>query len=110
MDPDFEVNVQDVKKMMDSGQKFLLLDVRQPQEYEHVNIEGSKLIPLKELGQRIGELSGYEDQPIVVHCHHGGRSMQATLFLRNQGFNDVKNMAGGMDAWSVQIDPSKPRY
>jgi rhodanese-related sulfurtransferase len=110
MDPALEVNVGEVKQMIDNGHKFLLLDVRQPDEYAHVNIEGSKLIPLKELGQRIGELSGYEDQSIIVHCHHGGRSMQATLFLRQQGFTDVKNMAGGIDAWSIQIDPSKPRY
>lgn len=110
MDETLEVNVQAVKKMMDEGEKFLLLDVRQPQEHAHVSIEGSKLIPLKELGQRIDEISAYQDQPIVVHCHHGGRSMQATLFLRQQGFTDVKNMAGGIDAWSLQIDPTKPRY
>lgn len=110
MDATWEVNVQDVKRMLDEKQDFLLLDVRQPEEHAHVSIEGARLIPLNELSQRIDELSAHRDRPIVVHCHHGGRSMQATMFLRQKGFSDVKNLAGGIDDWSLQIDPAKPRY
>src|SRR5687767_5528540 len=107
---DLEVSVQDVKRMQDEKADFLLLDVRQPQEYEHVKIDGAELIPLPHLQARLSELEPHRNRPIVVHCHHGGRSMQATLFLRQQGFANVKNMAGGIDAWSLQIDPLKPRY
>lgn len=110
MDKTLEVSVEDVKGMMDAKQDFLLLDVRQPSEYEHVNLPGAKLIPLRELPQRLAEIEAYRNRPIVVHCHHGGRSMQATMFLRNQGFTDVKNMAGGIDDWSLRIDATKPRY
>ena len=110
MDPTWEVDVRAVKQMIDRGQDFLLLDVRQPEEHAHVNIERAKLIPLRELQQRIEELSDYRDKPVIVHCHHGGRSMQATMFLRQQGFAGAQNMAGGIDAWSLEIDPAKPRY
>jgi rhodanese-related sulfurtransferase len=96
--------------MLDTGQDFLLLDVRQPEEHARVNIEGARLIPLGELSRRLDEIDAYRDRPIVVHCHHGGRSMQATMFLRQRGFTNVRNMAGGIDAWSLQIDPAKPRY
>src|SRR5687767_3568183 len=110
VDQELDISVQDVKRMQDAKADFLLLDVRQPQEYEHVRIEGAELIPLPHLQARLSELEPHRNRPIVVHCHHGGRSMQATLFLRQQGFTNVKNMAGGIDAWSLQIDPSKPRY
>lgn len=107
---DLEVSVHDVKRMQDEKADFLLLDVRQPQEYEHVKIDGAELIPLPHLAARLSELEQHRNRAIVVHCHHGGRSMQATMFLRQQGFANVKNLAGGIDAWSLQIDPSKPRY
>lgn len=107
---ELEISVQETKRLMDERAKMFLLDVRQPQEYEQVNIEGATLIPLPQLAARLSELEPHRDEPIVVHCHHGGRSMQATIFLRQQGFTNVKNMTGGIDAWSLQIDPSKPRY
>jgi len=107
---ELEISVQDVKRLQDQKAKLFLLDVRQPQEYEHVNIEGATLIPLPQLTARLSELEPHRNDLIVIHCHHGGRSMQATMFLRQQGFTNVKNMTGGIDAWSLQIDPSKPRY
>ena len=107
---ELEISVQDVKRLQDQKAKMLLLDVRQPQEYEHVHIEGATLIPLPQLAARLSELEPHRNDPIVIHCHHGGRSMQATMFLRQQGFTNVKNMTGGINAWSMQIDPSKPRY
>lgn len=105
-----EVDVQVVKKLRDDNQRFLLLDVRQPNEYEAAKIDGSVLIPMGELSDRISELDTHKDGRIIVHCHHGGRSMQVTQALRSRGFDQAQNMAGGIDVWSQEIDPSVPRY
>jgi len=102
------MQVQDLKGRMDGGQAITVLDVRNPPEYEICRIEGSTFIPLPELSDRLGELN--KDQPIVVHCHHGPRSTRATLFLRQQGFQQTWNLAGGIGAWSLEVDPSLPRY
>ncbi|WP_182870251.1 rhodanese-like domain-containing protein [Rhodopirellula sp. JC639] len=105
-----EIDVQSVKQLQDSDESFLLLDVRQPEEYATAKIDGSMLIPMGELGQRLDELEPHKDGRIVVHCHHGGRSMQVTEALRSRGYDNVQNMAGGIDAWSLQIDAGVPRY
>ena len=102
------MQVQDLKRWLDAGRAVTVLDVRNPQEYEICRIEGSMLIPLPELPERLRELDG--DRPIVVHCHHGPRSTRATLFLQQQGFEKTWNLAGGIDAWSLEVDPSVPRY
>jgi rhodanese-related sulfurtransferase len=86
----------------------LLLDVREPWEYETARIEGSKLVPLGEVATRLGELA--QDQDVVAICHHGGRSMQVAMFLEKNGFAKVHNLSGGMDAWSKNVDPSVPVY
>ena len=96
--------------MQQADHDFLLLDVREPSEYETAKISGSLLIPMGELGERISELEEHRDRLIIVHCHHGGRSMQVTQALRNHGFEKVQNMAGGIDQWSQQIDQGVPRY
>ena len=105
-----EIDVQTVKALRDSDESCLLLDVRQDEEYATAKIDGSVLIPMGELGQRLDELEPHKDQRIVVHCHHGGRSMQVTEALRSRGFDKAQNMAGGIDAWSLQIDNAVPRY
>jgi len=105
-----EVDVQTVKAVRDSGESFLLLDVRQPEEFETAKIEGSVLIPMGELADRLDELAAHQNDRIIVHCHHGGRSMQVTHALRARGFAKAQNMDGGIDAWSQQIDPDVPRY
>ena len=105
-----EVDVQTVKNLMDEGESFLLLDVRQPEEYEAAKIEGSVLIPMGELRERLTELEPHRDGRIVVHCHHGGRSMQVTQALRSMGFPKAQNMGGGIEQWSCEIDPEVPRY
>ena len=97
-----------VRKLRESGESHLLLDVREPSEYAACRIEGAKLLPLAELPGRFGELP--KDTPLIVHCHHGGRSAQAVRFLREAGFEDTKNLSGGIDAWSAEIDPDVPRY
>ena len=86
----------------------VLLDVREPWEFETCKLEKAVLIPLREIPARAGELAS--DSEIVVICHHGGRSMQAALFLERQGFAGVHNLAGGMDAWARQVDPAMPVY
>ena len=102
------ISVEDLHKLRESGQPHLLLDVREPSEYAACRIEGSKLLPLAELPGRFGELA--KDTLIIVHCHHGGRSAQAVRFLREAGFAQAKNLSGGIDAWSTEIDHGVPRY
>ena len=103
-----EINIDQFKEMRDNGNDFTLLDVREYHEYDIANIEGSVLIPLGEIADRKDELN--PDDEIVIHCHHGGRSMKATMYLKDQGFKNVKNLAGGIDAWAEKFDPDMPRY
>jgi adenylyltransferase/sulfurtransferase len=106
--PDIDVEPIEVKRLLDSGRKVVLLDVRNPPEYEIGRIEGSKLIPLPELQDRLGELDSRDT--IIVHCHHGPRSTRAVNLLRKFGFTKAKNLKGGIDQWSLDVDPSVPRY
>jgi rhodanese-related sulfurtransferase len=93
----------------DAGRdKPVLLDVREPWEYEKARIEGATLIPMREIPGRIAEVD--EDSVIVAICHHGGRSMQVAMFLEKQGFKRVHNLVGGIDAWSRTVDPAVPLY
>ncbi|NNE01010.1 MAG: rhodanese [Pirellulaceae bacterium] len=96
--------------MQNNGNDFLLLDVREKDEYETARIDGSVLIPMSELRDRVDELEQHRDRLIVVHCHHGGRSLRVTNALREMGFAKVQNLAGGIDQWSQEIDPSVARY
>ena len=105
-----EVDVQTVAAMRERGDDFLLLDVREPSEYETAKIDGARLLPMSELRERVKEIEDHRDKPIVVHCHHGGRSMQVTQALRQHGFQKVQNMAGGIDQWSLDVDQNVPRY
>lgn len=109
-EPEIEVSVAQVDVLRKAGEPFLLLDVREQHEYDATRIDGSRLIPMSELGERLAELEEHKDDHIVVHCHHGGRSLQVTHALRQAGFTHVQNMAGGIDAWSLEIDSSVPRY
>lgn len=105
-----EVDCQAVKRKLDAGEKFVFLDCREKDEYATACISGTVLIPMSELVDRIGELQSHKDDEIVVHCHHGGRSLRVTNWLRQNGFPKAMNMAGGIDQWSQVIDPSVPRY
>lgn len=105
-----EIDVQSVKALRDQQQDLLLLDCREPDEYAHVHIEDTLHIPMGQIPDRVAELEEYKQRPIVVHCHHGGRSLRVTQWLRVQGFANVRNMTGGIDAWSQLIDNSLPRY
>src|SRR5437870_629285 len=105
-----EIDVRSVKQMLDSGDKFVLLDCREPDEVAAARIAGSTHIPMREISARLPELQPHKSERIVVHCHHGGRSLRVTQFLRQQGFSQVQNMAGGINAWSQEIDPTVPQY
>jgi rhodanese-related sulfurtransferase len=105
-----EVSAAEVRGLQERGEEFLFLDVREPDEYEKARIEGARLLPLGELEARLGELAGSEAKRVVVHCHHGGRSAKACRLLQQRGWSDVRNLAGGIEAWSLTVDPSVPRY
>jgi rhodanese-related sulfurtransferase len=89
-------------------EKPLLLDVREPWEWETARIAGSTLIPMREIAGRFGEVDPARE--VVAICHHGGRSMQVAMFLEKQGFKRVHNLVGGIDAWSRSVDPAVPQY
>ena|SRR3989338_2699230 len=105
-----KTTVHDVIKKIEKKEDFLFIDVRNPDEREIASINGTVLIPLTELPSQMPILEKYKDKEIVVHCHHGGRSMTAAKFLHQSGFKNVKSMDGGIDAWSLLIDNSVERY
>ena len=103
----WDLQPQDLKQRIDAAATFTLLDVRQPHEFEICNLQGT-LIPLHELPQRHGELP--RDVEIIVHCKMGGRSAKAVQWLRDQGYENVFNLRGGINAWSKEIDQEFPTY
>ncbi len=102
------VAATEVKQRLDRGDKVTLLDVREPWEWDTARIEGAKLIPLRELETRRAELNSHDE--IVVYCHMGVRSLKAIQYLQQHGFTNLKNLSGGIEAWSTTADPSVPRY
>jgi rhodanese-related sulfurtransferase len=105
-----EVDCRTVRQMLDAAQDFLLLDCREADEHAKVAIAGSTLIPMSQIVDRAAELEPHRGQRIVVHCHHGGRSLRVANWLRQQGFDQAQSLSGGIDRWAIQIDPSLPRY
>jgi adenylyltransferase/sulfurtransferase len=103
-----EISVTELQRKLEAHEPVLLLDVREPHEYEIARIEAARLIPLGELPTRMNELE--RNANIVVHCHSGVRSAHAVQLLRAAGFTNASNLAGGIDAWSAEIDPTVPRY
>ncbi|MGH0031393.1 MAG: molybdopterin-synthase adenylyltransferase MoeB [Myxococcota bacterium] len=105
-----EASAAEVKARLDAGHDLLLLDVREADEVETARIEGSRWLPLGEVEARSAELADWKERPVVVYCHHGGRSARACALLRDAGFSDVTNLTGGIEAWSLTVDPDVPRY
>lgn len=105
----YEITPEDVKSKAAAGDAFTLLDVREPWEIETARIEGAKLMPMGEVPTRAHQELDPDDH-IVVICHHGVRSMNVTIWLREQGFENVQSMKGGIDAWSRRIDEKVPLY
>jgi rhodanese-related sulfurtransferase len=106
---DYEITVEAVKKKLDQREPFLLLDVREPWEFETAKIEGAKLMPMGDVPSRAHQELDPDDS-IVVICHHGVRSMNVTAWLRQQGFEKAQSMRGGIDAWSRAVDRKVPVY
>jgi molybdopterin/thiamine biosynthesis adenylyltransferase/rhodanese-related sulfurtransferase/molybdopterin converting factor small subunit len=103
-----DIEPKDVKAKLDRGDKFQLIDVREPHEYQICSIPGAKLIPLGELPKRLSELDPSSE--IIAHCKSGMRSAKAVDLLKQSGFKKARNMKGGILAWSDQVDPSVPKY
>jgi len=104
-----QIQPADVKRLIDAGEAVVLLDVRQPEENAYCALPGSILIPLGELPARAAELDVTNDL-VVVYCHHGVRSLSGAAILSRAGFPNVASMAGGIDRWSLTVDPNVPRY
>jgi adenylyltransferase/sulfurtransferase len=105
-----EITALELKVKLDEKQDFVLLDVREPNEFDIARIPGSTLVPLSQLANRYKELEKYKGKEMVVHCKSGIRSRKAINFLKQQGFDRLVNMAGGISEWSNQVDSSVPKY
>jgi rhodanese-related sulfurtransferase len=104
-----QISPRELFRNLENGQPIRLVDVRQPWENQLAALPGSILIPLNELPQRAQEI-GRDQGIVVVFCHHGIRSLSAAGYLQRLGFLNVKSLAGGIDAWSCEVDPDVPRY
>jgi len=105
-----QITPVELKAWLDDGSRPqpLLLDVREPREFETCHIDGSRLMTMGTVPALIGDLP--RDEDIVVICHHGGRSFQVAMFLQQQGFSRLFNLNGGVDAWALQVDKTMARY
>ena len=106
---EYEITPEEVKIKLEASERFTLLDVREPWEFETAQIDGAKLIPMGDVPSRAHQELDPEDH-IVVVCHHGVRSMNVTVWLRQQGFEKTQSMRGGIDAWSKRVDERVPMY
>jgi rhodanese-related sulfurtransferase len=105
-----EISVTEARRQLSSAAPPRLIDVRETDEFAVAHIEGAELLPLSLWPGLAAEKLTDPAQPLLIQCHHGGRSARAAEFLLRNGFTNVTNLAGGIDAWSVEIDPSVPRY
>lgn len=107
---DYEIPVSELKRRIDAGEPVRLIDVRQPEEHAIARLEGSDLIPMGDIPAHLQALEAFgDDSALVIYCHHGIRSLQVVHWLRQHGV-EALSMAGGIDGWSLSIDPSVPRY
>ena len=104
-----QISVEELKRKLDAKEDVFVLDVREPHEVPIANI-GAPLIPLGQLEKRIGELAAYKNREVIIHCRSGSRSQKAALILKNAGFTQPENLAGGILAWADRIDPTMPKY
>jgi rhodanese-related sulfurtransferase len=105
---ELEIKPADVKERLDRGESLVLVDVREQWEYDVCRIEGARLVPLGSLAASLNTLPDVDE--VICYCHHGMRSLDAAAWLRFQGFAKAKSLAGGIERWSVEIDPEVPRY
>lgn len=102
------IDAQTLHDELQQGKQIFLLDVREESEWNACQIPGNTLIPLGQIPQRMNEIP--QDAEIVAYCHHGGRSERALRFLAGNGYENITNLQGGIDAWAVLVDPTMPRY
>ena len=104
-----EITPEELQRRLQAGDDLLLVDVREPEEYDYCHLPGSFLLPLSEVPRRAAEIRA--EGPVVLICHHGVRSAQALGFLRHRlGRTNLLNLRGGVAAWAEQVDPTFPRY
>jgi rhodanese-related sulfurtransferase len=106
---EFEITPEELKQKLDAGSEVIVLDVREPWEFEAAHIEGSKLIPMEQIPARINQELDPEDHVVVI-CHHGVRSANVAAWMLQQGFERVQSLRGGIDRWSRVVDPKVPLY
>lgn len=104
------ITPREVQQKLEAGERLVFVDVREPDEHAICRIEGSELIPLGELARRTDDLPADDGVLLVVYCHHGIRSLSAVAMLHAAGIENAASLNGGIDAWSLQIDPAVPRY
>ena len=105
-----EITPSELHLWIKNQKPFCLIDCREDDEYAIAKINGAVLVPLSRWEEAFGKLQLDESQPVIVHCHHGMRSLRATHWLRRNGYPEAQSLAGGIDAWSLEIDLSVPRY
>jgi rhodanese-related sulfurtransferase len=105
-----QVSVRELSALLAANEPVYLLDVRQPWEHELAALPNSMLIPLDQLQNRADEMQAPDNAVVVVYCHHGIRSQSGAAILQRLGFDNVASLAGGIDAWSLHVDPKVPRY
>jgi len=106
-----ETTPRDVQRRLQAGEKFTLVDVREPAEFQLARIGGAELIPMRTVPTELSRLDAQADESVlIVFCHHGVRSLSVVYWLREQGVLACQSMAGGIDRWSREIDPGVPRY
>ena len=106
--PPLEITAQEAAQRLASGKGVLLVDVREPWEFEICRIAGAQLMPMATIPANLQALD--TDDEVICYCHHGIRSMDVAVWLRNQGVEKARSLAGGIDRWSQEIDPKVPRY
>jgi len=105
-----EISAQETKALLDSGARLRLIDCREADEFAFCHLEKAELIPLSVFAKAAEGQLADKEEPIVVYCHAGVRSARAANYLAQLGYTDVRSMAGGIDAWSREVDPTVPRY
>jgi len=105
---ELEITPAEMKARLDRGEKLHLVDVREPWEYDLCRIEGAKLVPLGSLAASLQTLPDVDE--VICYCHHGMRSLDAAAWLRFQGIEKTKSLAGGIERWSLEVDPKVPQY
>lgn len=110
-DVPLEITVEETRDLLAARpDDTLLVDVREPFEHQTARIEGAEFIPMRQIPEQVGSPTLPREKHLLIHCHHGGRSLRVTEYLRAQGYPRVTNVAGGIHAWSQRIDPTVPTY